>query len=196
MTGRPREFDEDTALEAATKVFWADGYAATSYSSLVDAMKMSRPSIYLAFGDKESLFLKAVDFYCQKQQAINMSALNSGESYQGSLEKFAIGLVKSACNKKHPGCLVITVLADATGLSTKFKNKLKEYVNGTDAVIADFIRRGVEAGELKPCADPGIQAKVFVTALSGFALRARAGDSEEDLMNLAKETVRTLFLQT
>ncbi|MDR3616758.1 MAG: TetR/AcrR family transcriptional regulator [Candidatus Obscuribacterales bacterium] len=194
MTGRPREFDENTALEAAMKVFWADGYVGTSYSSLVDAMKMSRPSIYLAFGDKESLFLKAVEFYCHKQQAINMSALNSDENYQNRLEKFATGLVKNACNKKHPGCLVITVLADATGISTKFKNKLKEHVKATDTVIADLIRRGIEAGELKPFANPELQAKVFVAALSGFALRARAGESEEDLMNVAKETVRTLLV--
>jgi AcrR family transcriptional regulator len=194
MTGRPREFDENIAIEAAMKVFWADGYAGTSYSSLVGAMKMNRPSIYLAFGDKESLFLKAVEFYSHKQQAIIMNALNSGESYQNCLEKFATTLVKSVCNKKHPGCLVITVLADATGISTKFKNKLKEHVKATDAVIADLIRRGIEAGELKPCANPDLQAKVFVAALSGFALRARAGDSEEDLMNVAKETVRTLFV--
>lgn len=195
MTGRPREFDENTALEAAVKVFWADGYAGTSYSSLVDAMKMNRPSIYLAFGDKESLFLKAVDFYCHKQQVISMSVLNSGESYQNRLEKFATSMVKDVCNKKHPGCLVITVLADATGISTKFKNKLKEHVKATDAFIADFIRHGIEAGELKPCANPDLLAKVFVAALSGFALRARAGESEDDLMNIAKETVRTLFVQ-
>lgn len=195
MTGRPREFDENRAIEAAVKVFWSDGYAATSYSSLVDAMKMNRPSIYLAFGDKESLFLKAVDLYCHKQQAINMSVFNSGESYKNRLEKFALSMVKGVCNKKHPGCLVVTVLADATGISTKFRDKLREHVKATDAFIADFIRRGIEAGELKPCANPDLQAKVFVAALSGFALRARAGESEEDLMAVAKETVRTIFVQ-
>jgi AcrR family transcriptional regulator len=194
MTGRPREFDENIAIEAAMKVFWADGYAGTSYSSLVGAMKMNRPSIYLAFGDKESLFLKAVEFFSCKQQAIIMNALNSGESYQNCLEKLATSLVRIACNKKHPGCLVITVLADATGVSPKFKNKLKEYVKATDTVIADFVRRGIEAGELKPCANPDLQAKIFVTALSGFALRARAGESEEDLLDLASETVRTFFV--
>ena len=193
MTGRPREFDEDKAIEAAMNVFWADGYAGTSYSSLVRAMKMNRPSIYLAFGDKESLFLKAVEFYARNQGKMVMSALNSGESYQSCLEQFALNSVKKACNKKHPGCLVVTVLADATGFSTKFKNKLQELVRATDAVIADFIRRGIDAGELKPCSNPDLQARVFITALSGLNLRARAGEPEEDLMNLARETVKILF---
>jgi hypothetical protein len=122
-----------------------------------------------------------------------MSALNSGESYQSCLEQFALNSVKKACNKKHPGCLVVTVLADATGFSTKFKNKLRELVRATDAVIADFIRRGIDAGELKPCPNPDLQAKIFITALSGLNLRARAGEPEEDLINLARETVRILF---
>ena len=193
MTGRPREFDENKAIDAAMNVFWADGYAGTSYSSLAGAMKMNRPSIYLAFGDKESLFLKTVEFYSRNQGQQVMSVLNSGESYQLCLEQFALNSVKNACNKKHPGCLIATVLADATGFSAKFKNKLKELVRATDAVVADFVRRGIEAGELKPCTNPELQSKVFLAALNGFTLRARAGEPEEDLMNLARETVRILF---
>lgn len=138
--------------------------------------------------------MKAVEFYSHKQHAAIMSALNSDESDPTRLEKFAVTSVKNACNKKHPGCLLITVLADATSFSTKFKDKLKEFVEETDAAVADFILQGIEAGELKPCANPELLAKVFVTALSGLALRAGAGESEEDLMHIAKETVRTLFV--
>ena len=196
MRGRPREFDENKSIEAAMKTFWANGYAGTSFSSLVSAMKMNSPSIYLAFGDKENLFLKAVEFYSHKQHAAIMSALNSDETYPTRLERFAVTSVKNACNKKHPGCLLITVLADATSFSTKFKDRLKEFVEETDVAVADFIRQGIEAGELEPCANPELLAKVFVTALSGLALRARAGESEEDLMHIAKETVRTLFVYT
>ena len=59
--GRPREFDRDAALEAAMFLFWRKGFAATSMNDLCDAMGISSPSLYAAFGSKEALYLEAVE---------------------------------------------------------------------------------------------------------------------------------------
>src|SRR5258708_38243130 len=61
--GRPRSFDRDEALERAMDVFWRQGYQATSLSDLTAAMGINPPSLYAAFGDKEHLFLAAVERY-------------------------------------------------------------------------------------------------------------------------------------
>src|SRR5688500_13596233 len=61
--GRPRSFDRDTALGQAMEVFWAKGYEGTSISDLTEAMGINPPSLYAAFGDKERLFLEAIDRY-------------------------------------------------------------------------------------------------------------------------------------
>ena len=60
---RPREFDEDVALEAAMRRFWADGFAATSVRGLGDAMGLGQASVYKAFGDKRALFTQCLDRY-------------------------------------------------------------------------------------------------------------------------------------
>ena len=54
--GRPRKFDVSEALENALLVFWTKGFAGASLDELADAMAMKRPSIYNAFGDKQSLY--------------------------------------------------------------------------------------------------------------------------------------------
>src|SRR6187431_2602066 len=61
--GRPRSFDTDAAVERAMDVFWTHGYHATALPDLLRATKLSRGSLYAAFGDKHSLFLRALDRY-------------------------------------------------------------------------------------------------------------------------------------
>ena len=61
--GRPRGFDEETAVERAMGVFWSRGYHATALPDLLRATKLSRGSLYAAFGDKHSLFLRSLDRY-------------------------------------------------------------------------------------------------------------------------------------
>jgi AcrR family transcriptional regulator len=56
--GRPHAFDPGAALERAMHVFWAKGYEGASLSDLTRAMRINRPSLYAAFGNKEELFRK------------------------------------------------------------------------------------------------------------------------------------------
>ena len=67
--GRPREFDVDQALASALRVFWTRGYDGASLSDLTEAMGITKPSLYAAFGNKESLFKKALDLYEREKLA-------------------------------------------------------------------------------------------------------------------------------
>ena len=59
--GRPREFDIDEAIQMATELFWRKGYEGTSLSDLIGAMRITAPSFYFAFGNKEKLFRKVIE---------------------------------------------------------------------------------------------------------------------------------------
>src|SRR5882757_7843016 len=61
---RPRNFDEDTVVAAARDRFWGGGYAATSVDDLTTATGLGKGSLYGAFGDKHTLFVRALDGYC------------------------------------------------------------------------------------------------------------------------------------
>src|SRR5271163_1420784 len=73
--GRPRAFDVEKALDGAMHVFWRKGYLGTSLSDLTDAMGINRPSLYAAFGNKESLFRKALEHYSKGPSAYLGEAL-------------------------------------------------------------------------------------------------------------------------
>src|ERR687895_845688 len=74
--GRPREFDQDEALDTALEVFWRQGYEGTSLGELTVAMGINRPSLYAAFGNKEALFRKALDRYVDGPAAYTREALH------------------------------------------------------------------------------------------------------------------------
>jgi len=61
--GRPREFDEQRVLEAAMDAFWKRGYEATSLAELCKVTGLNKGSLYQAFGDKHSLFMRALAHY-------------------------------------------------------------------------------------------------------------------------------------
>ncbi|WP_144715199.1 TetR/AcrR family transcriptional regulator [Curtobacterium pusillum] len=62
MAGK-KAFDADAAEEAAMLVFWERGYADASLDTLSAAMGVGRSSFYNAFGDKATLFQRALARY-------------------------------------------------------------------------------------------------------------------------------------
>src|SRR5947199_8755299 len=73
--GRPRSFDVGKAVDRALDVFWRKGYEGASLSDLTKAMRINRPSLYAAFGDKEHLFRRALDRYAAGPAAYACEAL-------------------------------------------------------------------------------------------------------------------------
>ncbi|HTI74992.1 MAG TPA: helix-turn-helix domain-containing protein, partial [Mycobacterium sp.] len=73
--GRPRAYDPDAAMLQARDTFWRAGYAATSLDDLSAGMRMNRPSIYAAFGDKRALYLRAVTAYADTSRSWLATAL-------------------------------------------------------------------------------------------------------------------------
>src|SRR5260370_32836919 len=105
--GRPRAFDPDAALERAMHVFWAKGYEGASLSDLTRAMRINRPSLYAAFGNKEQLFSKVLDRYMDGPLAYFGKAL-AAPTARDVIEQIFFGAAKMAGDPRLPaGCLMV-----------------------------------------------------------------------------------------
>src|SRR4051812_12955618 len=105
--GRPREFNVEEALDAALLVFWRHGYEGASVAALASAMGINGPSLYAAFGDKESLFAKALDRYLQKPASYLPKALQEPDARR-AVEQLFRGAIDMVMNPAHPnGCLLV-----------------------------------------------------------------------------------------
>ena len=126
--GRPRSFDRDVALERAMDLFWRQGYEATSLADLTAAMGINPPSLYAAFGDKEHLFLAAVERYENLGRGPGAGCILEDEpTARGAIERIlketAIELSKPSQPK---GCMLITAATNCSAESAHVQRALAE----------------------------------------------------------------------
>lgn len=104
--GRPREFDTETALDLALHVFWRKGYEGASMADLTEAMGITKPSLYAAFGNKEELFRKALDRYVDGPGGYFRTGLDKPTARE-VVEHILYESVEAVSDPKNPGCLAV-----------------------------------------------------------------------------------------
>ncbi|MBB5709495.1 TetR/AcrR family transcriptional regulator [Sphingomonas xinjiangensis] len=184
VKGRPREFDPDTALAAALRVFWTKGYEGASLSELTEAMHITRPSLYASFGNKEALFKKALDLYEREKLDYIGEALKepTARKVAEHLLRSALQMQMSSCDPK--GCLgVINAVACGDEAESIRAEVILRGRIAKDLIVRRFERAKAE-GDLPAHADP-VGLTSYVTAImQGLAVQAGAGASCGDLKAL------------
>jgi AcrR family transcriptional regulator len=184
--GRPLSFDRDTALHAAMLLFWRHGFEATSLSELTEAMQVSPPSLYAAFGDKKRLFLEAVDLYLSgpvTSESIIDAAATSREAALGLLQTAAQGFTRS--DAPH-GCLLATSAISCSAASADVQRALAAIRRRTEARLKAKIVRDLEAGVLPEDTDAEGLAAHTMAVIQGMSTLARDGAARAKLLRLAE----------
>jgi AcrR family transcriptional regulator len=171
--GRPLSFDRELALEQAMLVFWQYGYDTTSLNDLTTAMGITPPSLYGAFGDKETLFLEAVQRYAEKYEEKTsriLEAPTAREAVKQLLESVAI---EHTCPQHPPGCMMETVVTNCSAASTHLQGILTEMKERKKKRFTARIQRGIDEGELPSGTNAEALSDFYITILNGMSGQAR-----------------------
>lgn len=185
--GRPREFDVDDALTAALRVFWTKGYEGASLSDLTDAMGITRPSLYAAFGNKEALFRKALDLYEREKLSYMRDAIEAptARAVAERLLRGALAMQTSNCGDPK-GCLrVISSVACGVEAESIRAEVIERRQSSSRALVERFERAKAE-GELPEDMTAEGLAGYLGALLQGLSLQAGAGASREELERLVE----------
>ncbi len=182
---RPREFCTQQALGRALEVFWRQGFEGTSMSDLTEAMGITRPSLYAAYGNKEELFRKALDLYDEAYLGFTRDALKEPTAYAVA-ERLLNGFASAATTAEHPpGCL------DTTGAlaCSSAAEPIRQEMVRRRGVFEGLLRRRLEdakaSGDLPPEAEPADLARFVLTLTQGMAVQASSGASRRSLQGVA-----------
>jgi AcrR family transcriptional regulator len=186
--GRPREFCIDTALAQALRVFWTRGYEGASMTDLTEAMGITRPSLYAAFGNKEELFRKALDLYERDKMAYMRSALEAPTA-RGVAERLLQGAIDLQTGADPKGCLgVISSTACGTEAESIRREVLQLRARIDEAMLKRFERAKAEGDFPEHITAEG--AKQYLSALvQGLCVQAGSGASIEALQRLKDTTL-------
>jgi AcrR family transcriptional regulator len=181
VKGRPREFCVDMALAAALRVFWSKGYEGASMTELTEAMGITKPSLYAAFGNKEQLFHKALDLYESEKLAYTREALKQ-PSARKVVEHFmrgAIELQMSGCDPK--GCLGVMSALACSSEAESIRAHVIERRASSQAALIERFRRAQAEGDIPPHVDIQSLTSYLYAILQGMAVQAGSGATRDDL---------------
>lgn len=185
MRGRPRQFDTDAALIAAMRVFWRHGYAGASIGTLIQAMGISRATMYASFGSKEDLFHKVMDLYEREKTAYMVDALEQPTS-RGVAKHLLNGTIALQTNAADPkGSMgIVHSLSHAPG-----DESIREFVTERgrywrDRLIARF-EQAARDGDFPASILPRDLALTLKAMTDGLLVAAASGIDETELHGIA-----------
>src|ERR1700757_455817 len=109
---RPREFSEEAVLDAAVQCFWAHGYEATSVRDLIEKTGITGASLYNAFGDKRSLYQRALDRYVEDNVADRLKRCEQLPPREAISAFFAEIVRRSLEDQDRKGCMLVNAALD------------------------------------------------------------------------------------
>jgi AcrR family transcriptional regulator len=193
--GRPRSFCEQTALEAAMRVFWEKGYEGTSLTDLTEAMGINRPSLYAAFGDKEALFLKAMEQYTSGPASYLRAALAEPTAHR-VIEALLRGSVHQLGDPQNPrGCLFVQGGLACGTAAEPAKQALVAWRKQGEAEMVKRFKRARAEGDLPAELDPHDLARYVATVRNGLSIQAANGATKAEMTRVVELTLSSLPTQ-
>ncbi|MEO0933328.1 MAG: TetR/AcrR family transcriptional regulator [Cyanobacteria bacterium J06641_2] len=190
--GPNKKFEPEMALQKAMEVFWARGYEAAGLSELLQNMGISRKSMYDTFGNKQALFLKALEHYAQTNlRSIREQLLKSGSPLR-NIEQLLQSWQKTHGKPGSKGCMLGTSTADFDTSDVEIAPVLRSYYNRLENIYYEAFSRAIAAGELNGEADPRDLARMLLCTSQGMALVGRVLDNETIPQSVVLVTIKAL----
>ncbi|WP_031238428.1 TetR/AcrR family transcriptional regulator [Asticcacaulis sp. AC466] len=202
--GRPRAFDPDAVLETVLEMFWMRGFANTSLDDIAAATGVSRPSLSATFGDKEALYLKAMERYRQGisgQLDQVLQCNGSNDNLRGIINRYFDVMIRSYTGDVDGeseageclGCAFMCTALNEAPRHESIMSVLQGTIEEFDARFERFFVKAQEMGHIGSNQNPKVMSQMITSLTSSLAVRARAGASRDDLKAIVDATTSFLF---
>jgi len=193
MSGRPKEYDDATVIDAAMDVFWTNGYEASSTQELCERTGLGRGSLYHAFGSKQKLYEQAL----QRYQALGLAFQTEILSAPGSAKERLKALLQWGIE----GDLDPAIRRSCMGLFSVMERSSKDpvieqinraYVIRLEAALCHVIAVGQRNGELAKDRPALEVARAFLASYYGLRILGQSMPDRAFLTDVLEGTIAKL----
>jgi AcrR family transcriptional regulator len=178
------------ALERAMEVFWRNGYEGASLAALTEAMGINPPSLYMAFGNKDGLFRRALDRYTRRHDDF-MDEVLGAVTARGVAERYLHGSAeRMAAADGPPGCMFVQSGLACGEAGAGVPQELALRRAGPEAALRARFERARAEGDLPADVRPAVLARYLSAVNYGMAVQAGAGVGREGLHEIAAAALR------
>lgn len=190
---RIKEFDENEVLDKAMGVFWEKGYNSTSAQDLVSELGISRSSLYDTFGDKHSLFVKALKQY----QTEKINPVIKGTQFEEDPEayiRFFFESVKSEAltDNRSKGCFLINSVVELAPIDSEVLNIANTIMLDTEDALYKAIKRGQDKGVFTTKNSAHALARFIFNSLNGLRVTVKFDSTPKMFDDIVKVCLSTL----
>ena len=185
--GRPRTFDTDQAIEKAMQVFWTHGYEGASLPDLLDGMGLTRGSLYKAFTDKKTLFLKVLEHYEGKAVASAVDLLADSSIPNGADRILTVftNSYRAVTEGDRRGCLLCTAAAGPSMYDDEIAAVVSQGLGAMRDAMDDALSASPRHQDL-PDSERSALADMLISQYVGLRTMARARIDSDTLRNAVR----------
>lgn len=170
---RPREFDEETVLDATVQCFWRYGYEATSVKDLTGKTGLTAASLYNAYGDKRGLFRAALDRYVSESIGNRIRRCEALPPLEAIHSFFDEILRRSLNDRQHKGCMLVNSALEMAPHDAEFQKIIAGVLTRIEGFFLGCIRTGQAGGTITQSQPAAVLARHLLGVLMGVRVLAR-----------------------
>ncbi|MET3980314.1 TetR/AcrR family transcriptional repressor of nem operon [Mucilaginibacter sp. UYP25] len=186
---RTKDFDEDEVLKKAVDLFWLKGYNATSMQDLVDGLGISRSSLYDTYGDKHSLFIKALESYQCTNTGKFVQIIEGGKPAKETIKELLKFIADNLLNdKSQKGCFIVNAEVEVALHDKEVGDMIQKNDQNVEDAFFRVIQKGQESGEITNPQNARALARFLFNTVKGIQVTAKSTTDREvfdDIINLA-----------
>lgn len=186
---RPKSFDEDAVLDQAVQLFWERGYEGTSLADLETHLGLGRQSLYNAFGDKQALFLKALERYKRAVMGGALAHLSpSGAGLDAIRAFFRATVERLTVPGPRRACLITSTILERASHDADALLRCNHARADLERAFRRALAQAKTRGEVAKDLDVEATATLLVIQSYGLNVLAKTGATAEEL-NAAVEVL-------
>ncbi|GLB49422.1 TetR/AcrR family transcriptional regulator [Neptunitalea lumnitzerae] len=194
MAGRPKIFDEQSAVEKALEVFWDQCYHTASTEELLKAMGIGKGSFYLTFkGGKQELYQKSIRLFFEQQYQQMEVMLLQAENPITALKKLFRALARGTAKEQQRGCFLGNALVQLSEKETVVKNEVDRLLHQLQQLFALVVTKGQQQGIVNSGLDPELIAWQLLNLWNGIQVTRRMQRAPEVLQELIETNLEMIL---